>query len=603
VTPSRDGSLDLAEAQEPTHLDPPTLVRHKLLTRKEPMDPSTSAVRRRDFLKLCAVSGAGTGLFPGVLWARVEAGEEITEATIAEAEALAGLVFTPEQRSEMLQGLRGQRDRYDEIRGVSLRYSVPPAVAFDPVPRGRSSPAVASRVIPAEPAELPDPRDEGALAFASIRQLGILLRQGRVTSRQLTELSLARLRHFDGVLECVITLLPERALAQADAADQALARGEDLGPLHGIPWGAKDLLAVAGAPTTWGAMPYRDQVLEEDATVVKRLDAAGAVLVAKLTLGALAQGDVWFGGQTRNPWNLSQGSSGSSAGSAAAVAAGLVPFALGSETMGSIVSPAARCSVSGIRPTFGWVSRAGAMPLSWSLDKIGPLTRSVEDGALVLGAILGEDPGDASTRPVSLLWDARALDVSGLKVGILRDGFEAPGDDEPLHRAALRSLEALGVEPISVRLPDHLPLAGLRVILPAEAAAAFDELTRTGRDSLLVSQGPGAWPNTFRTARFIPAVEYIQANRIRTLLVQAMEDLFQEVDVLVAPSFAPNLLLASNLSGHPCVVVPSGVRPDGTATSLSFLAGLDQDARALQLAHAWQITTRYHRRVPPGFQG
>ena len=380
-----------------------------------------------------------------------------------------------------------------------------------------------------------------------------------------------------------------------------MARGEDLGPLHGIPWGAKDLLAVAGAPTTWGAMPYRDQVLAEDASVVQRLDAAGAILVAKLTLGALAQGDVWFGGQTRNPWNLAQGSSGSSAGSAAAVAAGLVPFALGSETLGSIVSPASRCAVSGVRPTFGWVSRAGAMPLAWSLDKIGPLTRSVEDGALVLGAILGVDPADPSTRPVSLVWDAQALNVSGLRVGVLREAFDAPGDDAPLHREALRALEALGMATKSVQLPDQLPLAALRVILPAEAAASFDDLTRSGLDALLVSQGPGAWPNTFRTARFIPAVEYIQANRLRTLLVQAMEALFEDIDVLVAPSFAPDLILASNLSGHPCVVVPSGVRPDGTATSLSFLAGLDRDALALTLAHVWQVSTPHHQRIPPGF--
>jgi Asp-tRNA(Asn)/Glu-tRNA(Gln) amidotransferase A subunit family amidase len=348
-------------------------------------------------------------------------------------------------------------------------------------------------------------------------------------------------------------------------------------------------------------MPFRDQALDEDATVVQRLDAAGAVLVAKLTLGALAQGDVWFGGQTRNPWNLDQGSSGSSAGSAAAVAAGLIPFALGSETLGSIVSPAARCRVTGVRPSFGWVSRAGAMPLSWSLDKVGPLVRSVEDGALVLAALLGPDGVDPTVRPVEFVWDVPQDEVRGLRVGVLLEAFEAPGADADLHREALEVLRALGVTPIPVQLPDDLPLASLRVILPAEAAASFDDLTRSGRDALLVSQGPDAWPNTFRSARFIPAVEYIQANRIRTLLVEAMEELFTRVDVLVAPSFAPDLLLATNLSGHPCIAVPSGVRDDGTATSLSFLAGLDQDALALRLAHAWQVRTAHHQRQPPGF--
>lgn len=567
------------------------------------MDSSRTALRRRDFLKLCTASGVGVGLFPGVLWARVESGDPITEATIAEAEALAGLSFTPDQRTQMLQALEAQRTRYEGLRTVAIPHGVPPAVSFSPVGRGSHNTTSSVRVVMGSPESLPDPEDADALAFASIPQLGRLLREGAVTSRQLTELALTRLQRFDRELSCVVTLLPERALASAEAADQALTNGDDKGPLHGIPWGAKDLFAVSGAPTTWGAMPYKDQILEEDATVVQRLDAAGAVLVAKLSLGALAQGDVWFGGRTRNPWNLDQGSSGSSAGSAAAVAAGLVPFALGSETLGSIVSPAARCGVTGLRPSFGWVSRTGAMPLSWSMDKVGPLVRSVEDGALVLAALVGPDGQDPSVRPVSFAWDVTHDDLQGLRIGMIESAFAASGADATLHRAALQVFGELGVAPIPVELPEHLPLASLRVILPAEAAAVFDDLTRSGRDAQLVAQGPGAWPNTFRSARFIPAVEYLQANRIRTQLIRAMEDLFQQIDVLVAPSFAQDLLLASNLSGHPCVALPSGVRADGTATSLSFLAGLDQDALALRVAHAWQERRAYHRRRPPGFGG
>ena len=569
---------------------------------------------RRHFLTLCTAAGAGTGLFPGVLWARVEAEPEITEATIREAEALAGLTFTPEQREMMLQGLRTQRERYQALREVEIPNAVPPALHFDPVLPGARLPVGPSRVVPSVPAELPDPDRAGELAYASISELGALLRSGRVTSVQLTRLALERLRRHDRELECVVTLLEERAMAQAEAADRELAAGEDRGPLHGIPWGAKDLLAVSGAPTTWGAMPYREQRLDEDATVVRRLDEAGAVLVAKLTLGALAQGDVWFGGRTRNPWNLEQGSSGSSAGSASAVAAGLLPFAIGSETLGSIVSPASRCGVTGLRPTFGAVSRHGAMALSWSMDKLGPLTRSVEDAVLVFQAIRGPDDRDPTVRETSLLWDGPELArrlvpggsggpvvPEGLRVGILEGAWEGDGEEGDLNRAALASLRALGVDPTPVSLPSTLPLGSLRSILTAEAAAAFDDLTRSGQDGLLVSQGPGAWPNTFRTARFIPAVEYIQANRARSLLMVEMDRLFREIDVLVAPSFAPDLLLSTNLTGHPAVVVPSGFRRDGTPVSLSFVAGLFRDAEAARLAFLWQSTTAHHRAHPPRF--
>ncbi len=563
---------------------------------REPAGPD-----RRGFLALCMAAGVSGGIFPGVMWARLQEEPEITVEDVAAAEAIAGLEFTPAQREMLLSGVRTNRERYRAVRGLELPNSVPPALRFDPVPPWRTVPPGATSAVPSVPVRVPDPARGADLDFASLVELGALLRSGALTSVELTRRVLARLEGPGAVLECVVTLLPERAMARAEEADAALAAGQDMGPLHGIPWGAKDLLAVAGAPTTWGAAPYRDQVLDEDATVVERLDAAGAVLVAKLTLGALAQGDVWFGGRTRNPWNPEQGSSGSSAGSAAAVAAGLVPFAIGSETLGSIVSPAARCGVTGLRPTFGTVSRHGAMALSWSMDKLGPMTRTVEDAALVFAAIRGPDGRDPTVRHSAFSWDGPDRAVDGIRVGTLEGAFDGGGEERELERAALRALEEMGVEPVAVRLPDDIPLGALRTILSVEAAAAFDALTLSGRDALLVSQGAGAWPNTFRTARFVPAVEYLQANRARTLLLHRMDALFEEVDVLVAPSFASDLLLATNLSGHPAVVVPSGFRANGTPTSITFVAGLFEDGKALRLARAWQEVTGHHRSRPPGF--
>jgi Asp-tRNA(Asn)/Glu-tRNA(Gln) amidotransferase A subunit family amidase len=565
------------------------------------MDQPRRTLDRRRFFALCSAAGAGTGLFPGLLYATTLNEPEITEDTIREAEALAGLSFTPEQRTMLLQGVRGNRARFHEVRAVAVPNGVPPAVRFDPRLPGRPDPAGEMRAEPDVPARLPDPADRDALAFASIGELGTLLRAGAVTSVALTELALERLDRHGPVLECVVTLLRRRALAAAERADVELASGLDRGPLHGIPWGAKDLLAVAGEPTTWGAVPYREQIFEHDATVVRRLDEAGAVLVAKLTLGALAQGDVWFGGRTRNPWNLEQGSSGSSAGSAAAVAAGLVPFAIGSETLGSIVSPASRCGVTGLRPTFGTVSRHGAMALSWSMDKLGPLVRHAEDAALVHAAIAGPDGLDPSVCEAGFTWEGGRPGLEGLRIGYLPEAFEGDSEDRALDHAALAALRSLGADPVPVALPSDVPMNALRTILTAEAAAAFDELTTSGRDALLVGQGPGAWPNTFRVARFIPAVEYIQANRVRTLLMERMERVFEPIDVLFAPSFAPDLLLSTNLTGHPAVVVPSGFRSDGTPASVSFVGALFGDSGALRAARAWQQATGHHLRRPPGF--
>jgi Asp-tRNA(Asn)/Glu-tRNA(Gln) amidotransferase A subunit family amidase len=393
--------------------------------------------------------------------------------------------------------------------------------------------------------------------------------------------------------------------------DAELAKGKYRGPLHGIPWGAKDLIAAKGFRTTWGAGPFREQVIDEDAEVVKRLDAAGAVLVAKLSSGELAQGDRWFGGMTRNPWKPEQGSSGSSAGPASAVAAGLVGFAIGSETLGSISSPATRNGATGLRPTFGRVPRTGAMALSWTMDKLGPLCRSVEDCALVLDAIHGPDGRDLAAVPGRpFVWNASAP-LSAIRVGYFKTAFDVPEVDPKdekrrLHATrkfddeALRALQQLGVRPVPVEIPD-LPYAAMRMILTAEAAAAFDELTRSGRDAELVNQERFDWPNTFRTARFITAVDYINANRVRTLAIQDWDRLFREVDVVVTPTNyggAPSQLVATNLTGHPAVIVPAGFNDDGTPVSLTFLGGLFEEARLLAVANAWQRATGHHTRHP-----
>ncbi|TVP56795.1 MAG: amidase [Gemmatimonadales bacterium] len=568
-----------------------------------PSTPSSPAggLERRQFLGILSAAGLGGGLFPGVLWAVAQETDEITIEVVEQAEKLAGLTFTEEQREMMLGGLRGNIEAYRSRReAIEIPNHVAPALHFDPVPPGRAWPRGESTVRPSIPTTLPARDRDTDLAFASLPELGALIRAGEVTSEQLTRLSLDRLRRHGPRLECVVTLTEERGMDQARRADRELADGRVRGPLHGIPWGAKDLLATRGYPTTWGAAPFSTQVLDMDATVVSKLDEAGAVLVAKLTLGALAMGDVWFDGRTRNPWNLEQGSSGSSAGSAAAVVAGLVGFAIGSETLGSIVSPATRCGATGLRPSFGRVSRHGAMALSWSMDKIGPLCRSVEDCALVLGAIQGEDLLDRTVRDVPFRWDGEQ-GIEGLRVGYFASAFEGDGDRAPIDRRVLEVLRGLGVELHPVGLPEDLPIGALRTILSAEAAAAFDELTRSGQDELLVRQDTGAWPNTFRTARFIPAVEYIQANRVRTILMGALDRAWADVDVVVTPSYASSLLLATNLTGHPAVVLPHISQAEADPLSISFVGGLWKDAEALRVAKAYQDASGHHLERPPGF--
>ncbi len=368
--------------------------------------------------------------------------------------------------------------------------------------------------------------------------------------------------------------------------------------MHGIPYGAKDLLAKKGYKTTWGAVPYKDQQFDEDATVIKKLHDAGAVLVAKLTLGALAWGDVWFGEKTRNPWNLEQGSSGSSAGSASATAAGLVPFAIGSETWGSIVSPSTRCGITGLRPTFGRVSRAGAMALSWSMDKLGPICRTVEDCAIVFNAIYGPDGKDQSVTDYPFHYDAR-MNIKQLRVGYLKSAFDEDYGMKESDSLTLEKIRSMGIELIPIDLPD-MPVSSLSFILSAEAAAAFDELTLSNKDDQLVRQIRNAWPNVFRASRFIPAVEYIQANRLRYQLIQEMHKLMNEVDIYLAPSFSDNLLL-TNLTGHPCVVLPNGFNENNSPVSISFTGRLYEEGKLIAFADAYQRATEFHKKHPEGF--
>ena len=557
------------------------------------------SVDRRGFMAYMSALGLGGTVFPGVLWAHKQARGEITSEIVADAGAVAGLDFTDAERDMMFADLNSNLEAYEALRQVQVPNHVTPAVQFDPALRGRDLPSETRPFRFTRNIGLRRPADPETLAFMPVTQLSELIRTRQLSSTELTALYLERLEQHGSTLEAVITLMSDQALEHAARADREIANGAYRGPLHGIPWGAKDLLAAEGFRTTWGATPYQDQVIGEDATVVRRLEEAGAILVAKLTLGALARGDYWYGGRTRNPWNLEQGSSGSSAGSAATTAAGLVGFAIGSETLGSIVSPATRCGVTGLRPTYGRVSRSGAMALSWSMDKLGPIARSAEDCALVFNAIHGADGRDPTARTAPFNWDPERP-LSDLRVGYFRRGFEAGGATGH-DRAALETLRSLGVAPVPIDLPSDYPLDALRIILRAEAAAAFDELTLSGRDDLLVRQTAGSWPNSFRVARMIPAVEYIQANRVRTMLMGALEAALEGIDVFMTPTRAPDVSLMTNLTGHPAVVLPSGFNDDGTPVSTVFIGQLWADAETLRVAKAWQDATDFHTRRPPLF--
>ena len=523
---------------------------------------------------------------------------QIRKEDVVGAERIVGLTFTQMERDSMLQDLIDNLQSYLKLRAVEIPNAVPPALQFNPVPAGTKLETAQRKFVASKARKLAVPAGLEDLAFWPVRDLAELVRAKKITSTQLTKMYLERLKKYGPRLECVITLTEERALEHARLADEEIAKGKYRGLLHGIPYGAKDLLAVKGYRTTWGAMPFKGQVIDEDATVVKKLDEAGAVLVAKLTMGALAWGDVWYGGTTRNPWNLEEGSSGSSAGSASATAAGLVAFAIGTETWGSIVSPSTRCGTTGLRPTYGRVSRTGAMALSWSMDKIGPICRTVEDCAIVFDAIRGSDGIDQTLIDSPFNFDPQ-VDFKKLRIGYLKRLFEEDYDNRTNDAATLAKLRDLGAELVPIDLPDY-PVDALAFILSAEAAAAFDELTRSGRDSLMVRQTRDAWPNVFRASRFIPAVEYIQANRLRYLIIQDMGKL--GVDVYLSPSFGGSNLLLTNLTGHPCVVLPNGFDEKGSPTSVTFMGRLFGERTLLAVAKAYQDATEFHLKHPPLFR-
>lgn len=522
----------------------------------------------------------------------------VSAADVATAQMLLRLNFNEGEREQMLETINSRAEHYERIRAVPLENSVAPALYFDP----RVPAPIANNGITARPYRMsvqpaftrPDHLED--LAFAPLTQLAELVRTRQVTSLELTEMYLARLKRYDPMLHCVVTLTEELAYAQAKRADEEIAAGKYRGPLHGIPWGAKDLFAAKGYPTTWGAEPWRDQVIDVDAAVVERLEAAGAVLVAKLTLGALAYGDINFGTRTLNPWNLDEGSSGSSAGSGSATAAGLVGFAIGTETLGSIVSPSTRCGVTGLRPTFGRISRYGAMALCWSMDKIGPMARSVEDCALIFNALYGADGRDSAVVDAPFEWNPD-LKLDDLRIGYYKSAYEMT-ETTDADRAVLDVLRSLGADLMPVELPDD-DLDPLAIILMAEAAAAFDEMTRKDRDDTLTWQDKEAWPNGFRAARFIPAVEYIQANRIRAQVMRKMADVMRGVDVFVSPPFLGKSLVLTNYTGHPSVVLPNGFNEKGSPTSVTFIGGLYEEAKVLSVAKAYQDATDFHQKHPP----
>ncbi|AXI99729.1 Asp-tRNAAsn/Glu-tRNAGln amidotransferase A subunit [Cyclonatronum proteinivorum] len=526
--------------------------------------------------------------------------EQPQASDIQKAERLYGLHFQQAHRDSMLAGIRSNLETYEALRAQEISNDVWPAVQFNPLPAGFEMPGENHETHNWQlPESVTLPESGAELAFMSVAELSSLIRSGQLSSVTLTELYLERIRTYDPELRTVITLTADLALRQAERADSLIQAGVWLGPLHGIPYGSKDLLALEGYPTTWGAVPYKDQMIDETATVISRLEVAGAVHLAKLSLGALAWGDVWFDATTRSPWNTEVGASGSSAGSAAATAAGLVAFAIGSETLGSIVSPSTRNGVTGLRPTYGRVSRHGAMALSWSMDKIGPITRSVRDAALVFDAIYGADPYDPSLIDAPFVFDAD-LPLSEIRIGYQTSAFELPYPNREHDLAALETLRNLGADLIPVEIP-QLAFNAMDVILSVEAAAAFDDLTRSGRDSLMVRQLIQAWPNVFRTARFVPAVEYIQANRARKQLIENMHKALQGIDVYVSPSFAGGNLGITNLTGHPAVVVPNGFTETGMPVSITFTAQLFEEGKLLRVADSFQQATDFHKTYPPDF--
>ena len=567
---------------------------------------------RRSFLTYFSSLGLGSTLFPGVLWGKLQDQKSstsakdpaITKEMLRDAASVAGLTFTDPQLDAMLDGVNKNLTRWEGLRKVQLDNTVAPPLYFNPIVPGMKIDRTKRPFRASAPPRVTRPSNLEDTAFWPVTQLAELIRTKQVTSVELTEMYLGRLKKYNPKLLCAVTITEDLAMRQARDADREIAANRYLGPLHGIPWGVKDLAAAKGYPTTWGAAPFKNRVIDTDATVVSRLSAAGAVLVAKLATGELALDDIWFAGQTKNPWDLSMGSQGSSAGPGSATAAGLVGFAMGTETGGSIVAPSAICGVTGFRPTFGRVSRHGIMTLSWSLDKTGPMCRSVEDCALVLAAIQGPDEQDLTVQDVPFNWDAH-MDIRKLRVGYLKAAFSGTRQTPQVDSndsAALQKIRSLGFQLMEVELPEHAKLDFL-TIMWGEANAALRDPIET-QPAELVRQDRVVSQNTFR---LLPAAEYVNANRVRALLMQEMARIMSQVDVYVLPfdyaDYTPNPVATlnsavTNLTGHPCVAVPHGFDEKGHPTSLSFIGKLFGDAEMLALAMAYQNATAWHTKHP-----
>lgn len=550
---------------------------------------SSGGVRRRAVLK--ALGGLGLGgpvLHRAVAAAAVEG--DVTPEMVQQAEWIAGIEFTDAERLQVAIAATESLADFDALRGVEIDYDVLPAIQFNPAPGLAPAGEVArNRAVPSPSGPVERPADDEDLAFLPVSRLAALVQSRKVSSVELTRLYLGRLKRFDPLLKCVVTLTEDVALRQAEAADAEIAAGRYRGPLHGIPWGAKDLIAYPGHPTTWGAPQFRDRVLDVKATVAERLEEAGAVLVAKLSLGALAMGDEWHGGMTRNPWDPRVGSSGSSAGSAAATAAGLVGFAIGSETMGSIVSPSRVCGTTGLRPTFGRVSRHGCMSLAWTLDKLGPIARSVEDCALILDAIHGRDGLDPTAVDEPFAWPPPG-GLSRIRVGV--PNVEGKPTDD---RQDARALRALGFEVVPIDLPTRYPAGAVALMLGVEAATMFDDFTRRHEE-----EGLNGWPETFRVHQFTPAVEYLRAARARTLLMRDMGALFDEIDVFL--SRGSDDLVITNLTGHPSITFPVGLRErEGRLLprTVTLSGRLYDESTLLAVAMAYESAVADPSRRPP----
>lgn len=522
---------------------------------------------------------------------------------IRAAQRLYGLEFSKSGIDTMYNYLGRNKRGYESMREYTVDNETFPAISFNPHPTGFQMLTGPQIHTPFEvPNDVDLPASDEEIAFMSIRELASLIKSRKITSERLTNIYLNRIEKFDGQLESVITVTKALALEQARKADREIAAGKYKGILHGIPYGVKDLMAVEGYPTTWGAEPYRNQTINYTSTVVKRLEEQGAVLIAKLVSGSLARGDVWFGGKTKNPWDLTQGASGSSAGSGSATAAGLVAFSLGTETLGSITSPATRNGVAGLRPTYGRISRHGVMSLSWSMDKVGPLCRTAEDCEIVFSAVYGKDPLDPTTNEVP--FSPSNMPIGHLKIAKLHADIEADASSES-GQNLIQAVELLESNLDSVfdtiRLPENFPYRVFDIILRAESGAFFDELVRSGQVDYMVEQTQGSRANSLRQARFIPAVEYLQANRERSRLIEEVNKLFEAYDVIVAPTFRGQQMLITNLTGHPVISIPTGFDNRGRPTSLTFIGNLYEEDKILSLAKYYQSLTDHEEQHPPLF--